>query len=495
MTSERSQKLDDRYPLGSSPMVAQALIFNDSSKRSRPKAIIFPCPNIDDSIELMRTARRKGYICLAVFDTWWRAFAAYDEFPEMRSSRFVAESAVALSDQELEQRLRSFSERFEICGILPRTEISVDLAIRIQSHVKLPHLPTAEAMARFRNKYALKSHLRGAVASILICESRLVSSVADIEIAVSELSQRRGSVPAFVLKPNDGAGNRGIGFFMDGLRPNEAARQLKESGGTLLFEEFVDGVEYCVNGQADSKGEIHIVNISRYEREHANGRRNVYHYQWHVPRSAPEYVTIAQGIKEALEVAGLRGLPFHAECFVNEQGIWLNEIAARHGGGHSADIMRKLHANRFAALDIAVECAAGEASTEMQFDWETYDTMKYLVIDGISHQDGIIRHLHGIDAIEAAAEFVRWDVKPELGKRIEKTTHLLSAPYGFHLSSSSEESLRQAAIRLEQHLKLTICDSWKCKLVERAKKAAMSVRFRAFLLKRRITGRAVRFMH
>jgi hypothetical protein len=64
-----------------------------------------------------------------------------------------------------------------------------------------------EVMRRFRDKFALKQFLRASHPAIRINRSILVRSAAHVFAAGAEGFAR------FVLKPNDGYGNRDIGIF------------------------------------------------------------------------------------------------------------------------------------------------------------------------------------------------------------------------------------------------------------------------------------------
>lgn len=420
-------------------------------------ALLFPDPDVDDAVALMRAAKGRGYACLALFTSRWSAYRALREQPPLRSPGLVDDFEFALTPDDLPRCLDRLAGRYDLRGVLPRKEAAVDVAVRVLAIRPFPHLSAAEDLARFRDKCALKGFLRGRVSELRINGAVLVRSTGEVLAALREWEGRRNRRVDFVMKPNEGCSNQDICFFMNGPKPDEMEQALSLHGGRSLLEEFTRGEEYCVNGQADPEGNIHVANIARYERVAANGRQNVYRYQWHVPRRAPVFGPIADAIVEGLRAARLRGLPFHAECFVGPEGVTLGEVGARHGAGHTLDVMQALHAQRYSPCDAAVASAAGEARIPLDFDWDAYERRNYLVVDGISTEAGVVEEVKGVAAVEALPEFVRWDSVPRVGRRLSRTIDLPSEPYAFHLmGESSEDELRRIADAAEGMLRLRV---------------------------------------
>src|SRR5438270_11919292 len=92
-------------------------------------------------------------------------------------------------------------------------------------------------MPLVRNKYALKDHLRRNFPELRINASRLVRTTRDVLSAASQPEYRR-----FVIKPNDGFGNRDIAFFDRESTAREIGNYIgRMQGSELVMEEYVGG--------------------------------------------------------------------------------------------------------------------------------------------------------------------------------------------------------------------------------------------------------------
>jgi len=100
----------------------------------------------------------------------------------------------------------------------------------------------------------------------------------------------------------------------------------------LIVEEFIPGTEYALEGLLESGG---LRVLALFDKpDPLDGpyfEETIYVTPSRLP--AHKQTAIARDVERACAVAGLASGPVHAEVRVNDQGIWLLEVAARSIGG------------------------------------------------------------------------------------------------------------------------------------------------------------------
>jgi biotin carboxylase len=140
---------------------------------------------------------------------------------------------------------------------------------------------------------------------------------------------RRLSASRGVIRADDAAQYRQA---VDRVRAiqNKADRAAAELG--ILVEEFIPGREYALEGMLRD-GELGT--LALFDKpDPLDGpvfEETIYVAPSRLPEQAQE--AIRRAAERACRLAGLRGGPVHAEARVNENGVWLLEIAARSIGG------------------------------------------------------------------------------------------------------------------------------------------------------------------
>jgi biotin carboxylase len=108
---------------------------------------------------------------------------------------------------------------------------------------------------------------------------------------------------------------------------------------TLLVEQFIPGAEVAIEGLL-SAGRLEVLAIFD-KPDPLNGPFFEETYYVTPSRHAPEVQQqISDTVASACAAYGLREGPIHAECRINEQGVWMLEVAARTIGGLCGRLLR-----------------------------------------------------------------------------------------------------------------------------------------------------------
>ena len=323
--------------------------------------------------------------------------------------------------------------RFQVQGLVPYFEESVLPMAALQDLLQVAW-NGADVLRRFRDKSALKAHLRGVAPDLALGYFRAVQGVT--EVYADFVPER------FIIKPTDGAANRAIGFFGPETGREEVAAYFAANGpGIYALEEQFIGTEYAINGQMDAEGKAIIVNILAYERLAANGKPNLYHRTHHVRQTAPEFAALADYARTVMAASGLVRCPFHMEAIVTEAGPRLIEVGARLGGTRYAFMANDVHAGECDIFALAAHYYVSSAPYAGNLpSWAHYNQVSYVHLDGHWPRRERIYSLAGVDAVEALPEFAGWVVKPRLGAMLQRTQDLYSVPYSFHLMSRASRA-------------------------------------------------------
>ncbi|WP_051794424.1 ATP-grasp domain-containing protein [Streptomyces sp. NRRL S-87] len=191
---------------------------------------------------------------------------------------------------------------------------------------------TARGTLAMRDKYLQKHLVREAGVPTAAC-----TVVADL----GALDVREVAFPS-VLKPLDGGGARHTYVLRDGNSAREYVDRATVGGkGPWLLEEFIDGIEFQVDGIVRD-GKIRVLSVSRYLQNlievHEGG------LVAHVALPPTEYPELYAGIhslaEDSFAALGYVDGPFHLEVFQEPGGrILFGECAARVGGGRTDDVV------------------------------------------------------------------------------------------------------------------------------------------------------------
>lgn len=399
------------------------------------------------AVEFMKRIRdRFGYTPICLFTDARRRHYHERRFPILAelapATRFDA------APEDLPALAAALRARYgRIVGLVPFREESLDRAPRLLELFGIDW-NAPEVIGRFRDKHALKAHLALRRPGLRLNRHLLVRSLSDLD---AELPAR------FVLKPNAGAGSAGVGVFRRDTPKAELARFLSaHRGGDLVLEEFVSGDLYAVDGLVDERGAVHVAGVFASGRTSANGSDVVYGDGWLVHRNTPLFPELAAYAGEVMAASELRRCPFHMEVMVDERGPCLIEVGARLVGSGVAFDYAHAHGGGFDFFDAAAHgYLSPEPYGDLGFDWDRYDSIQLMDVNGISKKSGLVVRARGVEEVERLPEFHRWCVKPAVGRLLAPTTDLHSIPYSVMLSGRGTlEELRAAGEKVKRMIEL-----------------------------------------
>ena len=224
-------------------------------------------------------------------------------------------------------------------GVLAVDDSGVELAALLSERLGLPGNP-AGAVRRFRDKLAFRQLLEEQ--EFLCPEFHHLSSGADPFALVSNLTfpvvvkARRLSGSRGVIRADDCAALLRAVHQVRAIQ-HRADRDARELG--LIIEDFIPGCEYALEGCLE-RGEL--TTLALFDKpDPLDGpffEETLYVTPSRLPGSLQQ--RIRDEVARACRAAGLATGPVHAEMRVNEQGVWLLEIAARSIGGLCARVLR-----------------------------------------------------------------------------------------------------------------------------------------------------------
>ena len=340
----------------------------------------------------------------------------------------------------LDHAARELSARHDVAGVLPHIEYRVAEAITLAEALGVLWADAAD-LRRFRDKAALKEHIRSQPGAPRINASTLVGSTDEVRDALTT-----GSYDRFVLKPNDGMNNNRIGFFDASVRDADLDAYLDQISGTdAVMEEFLDGDEYCVNGQADTDGTITTLSVYRTHHTSANGRTQLASHFDLVRHDSPLFGMLAAYVSDVLTAAGLRRSPFHLELMVDAAGPCLIEVGARLGGVAMAYDVAVAHHGAVDAFELAVaHYLRREPVREQRSDWAAYDQQSLRIVCGVSAVSARAATWTGFREVERLPGFVHWVARPRPGQRIRPTVDLATSPWQATMSAPDAAGLEAA---------------------------------------------------
>ena len=249
-------------------------------------------------------------------------------------------------------------------GVIAVGDRPVTIAARVSEAFGLPGNPTAAAAAS-RNKLETRRMLEAA--GLLVPAFRAIS----VTQAPAEISSSL-RYPV-VLKPLAMSGSRGVIRADDAsefvsafnriralLEQPDVRAERDGAHGTLLIESFVPGKEYALEGVLTDGC---LQSFAIFDKPDPLDGPFFEETIYVAPSREPEDVQsqIVSTVAAGAFAIGLRHGPLHAECRVNDRGVYVLEIAARPIGGLCSQALRLASAHDGASLEeVLLRHALGE---------------------------------------------------------------------------------------------------------------------------------------
>ena len=303
-----------------------------ANRNAAPRRILLIAPH--DSYRtapFLAAAKTRGIEVLIASEAKYSLVSAYAEGLHLD----LGDPQASLQTILREARRRPFA------AVIGSDDASTELAARAAAELGLPHNPTA-AVHLARRKDLARARLVQAGVPVprhwrLDLTRPLAAQTGDIRFPC-------------VLKPVALAASRGVirADNLDELTQAAARIQVLLAGAGLceaeereaiLVEEFIPGFEVAVEGLL-MHGSLEILTIFD-KPDLLNGP--YFEETYYITPSrldAPTQQALHETISSACAAYGLREGPIHAECRINEQGVWILEVAARTIGGLCGRLLR-----------------------------------------------------------------------------------------------------------------------------------------------------------
>ncbi len=268
-------------------------------------------------------------------------------FSAQKDLRVVSEtilSSVALTiiiDTANEESVLSCSmflqEIIQIHAVVPGFEYFVPLAAKVNESLNLPGVPLNKVM-QLRRKDVMRLCLREA--NIAVPRFAIIQSIAELDQAIEEIG-----FPA-ICKPVDAAGSVYVRKVNDKKEARAAVLAILENKYLLwgyelsrivLFEEYIEGKEYSLEGVVQQGNIIHFSLTEKIVSDEIE-----FIEIGHIvnsPISLMDKKIIENYVNQILIILGADNCPFHAEVRLAQNKPILMEIAARLAGDKIGDLI------------------------------------------------------------------------------------------------------------------------------------------------------------
>lgn len=357
-------------------------------------------------------------------------FYGEQQYPLLVSD--LIERSVDVDLGDLSSFATQISAEYDIAGVVPYREDTVEVAAEL-CHLLDIGCVGADTLARFRDKFALKSFVSSVDPTVRVPTCSLIRTRSELEQV--DLPER------FVVKPNNGYGNQSIGIFDSSEIDLAIAHIESRPGVEWILEEFIGGIEYHIDGQVRGAGEVASLAVLEYVRTEVNGYPTVYLGEIQCQTSHPRFDVLVAYAARLLTATGLQRCPFHLEVKFDDDGPCVVDLGARMPSEAGGKSLSRMHPTRPDAFAVAAsDYLSGGLHVEEVVDWSHYDSARTVLVYGVSEIEGFVETVDGVDEVDGWPEFVRWIQKPSVGDRLEKTCDLRGASYIVELTCPGERT-------------------------------------------------------
>ncbi len=302
-----------------------------------------------------------------------------------------------------------------IDGVLAVGDRPVRLAARVSAALGLPW-HSVDAAAVSRSKRLTRERLREArlpvpwfVSAPVSIDARTIVPAVKFPCVVKPiaLSGSRG-----VMRANDEAELVAAFYRLRAiLQAPDVRGERNVDHGTVLVEGFIEGREFAVEGLMH-EGHLHVLAI--FDKPDPLDGPFFEETIYLTPSLASDAMqaAIAEVVASAADAIGLTHGPLHAECRVNESGVYVLEVAARPIGGLCARALR-FNSRESRAVSVLPDAPTApsisleelllrHAIGESPNDWTRETAASGAMMIAIPRR-GILRDVSGIDEARAVA--------------------------------------------------------------------------------------------
>ena len=330
-------------------------------------------------------------------------------------------------------------------GVLGCDDGTVELAARVAQALDLPHNPPAAARIS-RRKDLARAHLSLAGCPVPI------HCLIDLERPIA--AQMAGLPWPCVLKPLNQSGSRGVIRVDDAAEFTAACERLRPVIATtgdaferthILVEAYIPGTEVAWEGYLQAG---RLATLTLFDKpdplEGPYFQETIYVTPSRLPAEVQARITAR--VQEACTAYGLTTGAIHAELRVNEDDVWILEVAARTIGGDCARVFDS--GNGYALEEMAVALA-----TARPFEPVPLEESRGVMMIPVA-QAGVLRRVEGLAAARKVAYIESVDIVIRSGHELVPLPEGSSYP-GFIFARGPTPEVVEKALR-EAHACLNI---------------------------------------
>jgi hypothetical protein len=382
-----------------------------------------------------RLYKNHGIRTVCLHTRWRERLTLEGRYPILRSPAVAAHYMVARG--QWQGVARHLARRHRIVAVLPYEEGVVHPMAVVAQTLGLSWAQPS-VLPAFRDKYALKSLVARADPSVRLNQFAQVRSAGE----VLRLAQESG-VQRYVLKPNSGSGNEHVAFFATTTDQEQVHRYFQRVVGPVLFEEFIEGPEFWVNGQMDADGHPTVVGMGEYYRTASNGIENLEVGTMSLQPDDPRFAPLARYAESVMRATGLRRSPFHLEAIIDDRGPCLIEVGARFCGELGTLIDMEHHGPTLDLIEVAAHYYISDRPLgPLPLNWPNVARSWVATATGDSAFDQRLVEVSGIDHIEASGRHLFWINRPLPGDHVQRTTSLTTRAWAVALRGHLGEDPR-----------------------------------------------------
>jgi biotin carboxylase len=329
-------------------------------------------------------------------------------------------------------------------GIIPWAELTIDFGALLGEKLGIDWNPYY-VIRRFRNKFEMKEALR-AHGGVRVNASQVVNSIPEVMQFIAPLSDW-----PVVVKPSEGAGSTSVFFAHSIEELIDACNKVFQSDrGEVLLEEYISGNEFVVNGITDSRGQMLVTDVWRYDKRDVGPHKNIYFQTMSVPSFDPVWAPLATYATQVVHALGLRRAPVHMELKLEDRGPCLVEVGARFAGGNQPLLASELHGRSLFELAACHYLSEGIVRWE-DVHYDRYNAHRARIVSGV--QTEFLPRIQGVVGLEEVRQLPSFygfgKILPP-GMPLEITTDMLSRNYEVYLFHSDPEQVEYDSHRVRE---------------------------------------------
>ena len=356
------------------------------------------------------------------------------------------------NEQAAVDKIYKTARQLNIAGVIATDDYTVEIAAQVASRLQLPHNPV-KGMKTARWKHHARQVLQQAGLQVPI--HRCIQLNVPLEAQIDDFP-----FPC-VVKPVNLSGSKGV------IRANNVEEFLKacerirlivadqpslEARQTLLVESYIPGIEVAVEGILEKGSFTALAIFDKPDPLEGPYFEETYYI---TPSRLPsgQQQQLIRCVADACNAYGLVTGPVHAELRINDDAIYILEVAARTIGGECARLL--VYGTGYSLEELVISNAIGDAVTPQAFQ----QSAGVLMIP--TPKAGILRRIEGIMAAQKIPYIDAINISIRDGHELKCLPE--GASYlGFIFASGPNPDVVEAALReAHQKLNIVVAPLWK----------------------------------